>query len=462
MIVSAAMRGGTAILLAGCIAVWPGLRASSAPAYPTIAEAEASLAAGDLDGVYIAFGSIKPGRHPEGDDKVALLLVHGARRAAQVGDWALVSGFATKARQLDARNVDAWLVEADAAKAIQHHSEEEDALDGAVKIAPSSWPIVLRLATLARDEKELEKAHDLLNRIPEGVPESATASRMLEEIDATILKAHPAPAPPPPPLPGPKARYARRDAASVPTSEADAPVPGYAARASEHFRITYSEGNRDFAQKAGYEQQCLDLLERAYAKVQRSLGATTDHPTDVVLYARQEFELHFGGRFGNTLLGFYAGKIRMNRADTIDDSFFDTAVHEYTHAAIDSMAQGHRVPMWVHEGLARWVERTSAGRDPVEAGEKRLLRSFQKSQRMPTLSQLAEHSFMDFQGPMVTVAYEKSALAIDLLTRTGTGLVGLERVFRASAGKPFDEAFTDEFGTGKIAALEEEVTSQLE
>ena len=444
--------------------------ARAEPHFPTVAEASSSLASGDLDTVYLAFGAIRHGQHPEGDATVATMLVQGARLAAKSKDWALSVGFASKARYLAPKNVDACLAEADAAIEIKNPGEAEEALQAAVDAAPSNWPLVLRRARFAHEEGEDDLARDFLQRIPPEAPEAAPAQKLLAEMNAALEKSTRArakldqtqseAAPPPQRAAAGASGPVARTATAAEGSDA---IPGYAARASEHFRITYSEGQRDFAQKAGYEQQCLDLFERAYARVHQALGQASEHPTEVVLYTRQEFELHFGGRFGNGLLGFYAGKIRMNRADTIDDSFFDTAVHEYTHAVIDSMSGGHRIPAWVHEGTARWVERMSAGNDPADAAERRHMKHLLVSGPLPPLAFLADHSFAELGGPMVPVAYAKSALAIDLVTRTGTGLSGLERAIRGVRdGRPFEETFAAEFGSARLGLLDGEVARALE
>lgn len=432
--------------------------ASAVRQYPSAQEAEATLASGDLDSLYLSFGALKPGQHPDGDKRISALLTRAAGEAAKKKDPALTVGFASKARELDATNVAACLAEADAALLLKNRGEAEEALDAALKAVPTSWPLVLRRAKFAREEGEIELARDLLMRIPKDVPEAIAAKEELAALDTAAERAVDREAvrddeQRPPPAP----RVAR---ATVPAEPDEETLPGYAARSSEHFRITYSEGQRDFAQKAGYEQQCLDLFERAYARVHEALGEGTSKPTEVVLYTREEFSFHFGGRFGNSILGFFAGKIRMNRADTIDDTFFDTAVHEYTHAVIDSMASGGHIPTWVHEGLARWVERTSAGNEPANLQERRLMK---RVNPLPTLAELTDRGFAELSGVMVPVAYAKSALAIDSIIHSGFGLAGLERAIRGTAGgTSFTNSFATEFGATRLASLDGEVARALE
>jgi len=117
--------------------------------------------------------------------------------------------------------------------------------------------------------------------------------------------------------------------------------------------------------------------------------------------------------------------------------------------------------MWLHEGLARWVERTSAGDDPINPQERRLL---QHVSPLPTLAELGSHSFADLgSNLLIAVAYAKSALAVDQIVRSDTGIVGLERIIRATAdGTSFDQAFAQELGAERLSALDGEVSRALE
>ncbi len=418
------------------------------------------LASGDLDSLYLAFGAVKPGQHPDGDKRISALLTRAAGEAAMKKDPALTVGFASKARELDPANVDACLAEADAALLLRNRAEAEEALDAALKAAPRNWSLVLRRAKYAREEGDPELARDLLARIPKEAPEAKAARDELAALDAAAEQAAARSLPPPDDAQRPAADQGEtRSRATAATASTEENLPGYAARSSEHFRITYSEGQRDFAQKAGYEQQCLDLFERAYDRVHQALGEGTEKPTEVVLYTQQEFSFHFGGRFGNSILGFFAGKIRMNRADIIDDAFFDTAVHEYTHAVIDSMAAGGHIPVWVHEGLARWVERTSSGNEPANLQERRFMK---RVNPLPTLAELTDHGFAELSGAMAAVAYAKSAMAVDRIIHSGFGLAGLERAIRGTSKTPFSESFAAEFGSGRLASLDAEVARALD
>src|SRR4051794_6027963 len=110
--------------------------ARAVPHFPSVEEADASLKKGEIDDVYLAFASIKPKVHPDGDRKVAAMLVRGSDLAITKADWALATGFASKARELDPKSLEACLAEARAAEAMQNRTELGEALDAALAIAP--------------------------------------------------------------------------------------------------------------------------------------------------------------------------------------------------------------------------------------------------------------------------------------------------------------------------------------
>jgi tetratricopeptide (TPR) repeat protein len=378
---------------------------------PSIKAAEAQLKSGDAESVFESFRAIGPGQHPEGDAKVAALLLHAARTALAQKNGTLAFDIADKASQLDPKNVNVYLVAADAALMMGNAGFARSSLQAGLEVAPDNVELKKRIARLDEDS----------------TPEPSASSN------------------------------------PVRTTEEESGVAGQAARSSEHFRIIYSEGKRDFAQKAQYEQRCLDLFERAYQRVVGKLGHNPPERTDVVLYTKEEFALHFGGSFGNNVLGFFAGKIRMNRAEVIDDEFFDTAVHEFTHAVIDSIAggQSHGIPFWLHEGLARWVEKRTNGEDLYGMSEKLRLKHLAQKGALPPFEMLTHHSFGEL-GDVAWVAYSKSAVAVDLLMLKGAGIVGLKRVIAAvGKGAAFDEAFGAEFGRTCLGRLDEEVASTL-
>ena len=254
--------------------------------------------------------------------------------------------------------------------------------------------------------------------------------------------------------PAPRTRHVRTEEAEG----GDVPT-GMSQRKSSHFRIVYAGPARDFAQKAHYEQQVLDSLERAQGEVRSVLGRGRNAPLDVVLYTSQEFRFHFGGQFGQGVLGFYEGRIRMNISEQIDARFHATASHEYVHAVIDEVAH-HGVPAWLHEGLARWVERKIQGWPPANFGEKEQMKQLLAQGQLPTFQRMSNQSLVSL-GPAAGAAYAKSAAAVDVLT-SGAGPIRVVHMLDAMGrGASFEKAFASEFGPGRLEGLDDEVARHL-
>lgn len=436
-------------------------------------EARRHLEKGAFDELYLSFAGLKPGAHPAGDRQVAALLVEASAGALEADDASLALGIADTARSLDPKSVAAHVAAADAALALEQRGAAAEALDAALAVAPSNWNVVFRRGLLAVRERELELARELFRRIPSSAPESANARRHLADVELELQRlddereelqrieaeqrrrqadAARTAGGTPTGLPG-------RTATASPTSPASAPA-GMAARESRHFRIVYSEGSRDFAQRAQYEQRVLDMFERAHEGVRRRMGRLPDALTDVVLYTREEFALHFGSQFGSSLLGFYSGRIRMNHADVLDDRFYATAVHEYVHAVVDRLTGGRigELPTWLNEGLARWVERQVAGGDYMSLGERTELRAALANGSLPTLAHMADGPASAF-GPRTGLVYSKGSVAVQALTRGG----GLDRLVsvleEVGRGASFDDAFSRTFGASRLTALDDEVAA---
>lgn len=429
-----------------------------------------------FDEIYLAWSSLKPGQHPEGDGPVAQLLLAAARQALEADDPSLALGLSDTARRLDPKSVEACLVNADAAVALDQREAAEAALDRALELAPRSWEVVFRRADYAAQEGQTEAAVKLFRRIPKSHALYGQAAQRAGELDAALAEersnlAQLARAEAeqkvkqkaaartagtggsgPPPVP------ARGNSSGA--EDAFAPPAGLAARTSANFRIMYQGGARDFASRAQYEQRVLDMFEKSHAQVRSLIGRATTQPTDVVLYTEEEFRFHFGSMFGGGVLGFYSGKIRMNRAENLDHGFYATAVHEYVHAVVDAVASGSGddVPRWLNEGFARWVERRVAGGDFINRGELMELQTLKARKQLPPLAQLDQA----FGGQLVGVAYAKSSAVVEALASTG-GLSGIVRVIEAiGRGQPFEKAFAYEFGDTRLSRLDAEVDKLLD
>ena len=222
------------------------------------------------------------------------------------------------------------------------------------------------------------------------------------------------------------------------------------------YRIVYFSSGRDFAQRAQYEQKVLDLFERAYVGVRRTLSRTADGKIDVVLYTADEFRFHFASMYDSGVLGFYySGKIRMNCAEQLDDRFYGTAAHEYVHAVVDDVGHMGRVPNWYNEGLARWVERRVAGGDWINANERSRLRQAAATGTLATFDEIASG-----RGGDVMLPYTKGATAIELLMKGGS-IARVLAVVEGVAKGSFEASFAEQFGAGRLGKLDDEVATFL-
>lgn len=445
-------------------------------------EARKALAEGRFDDVYVELGATKAGKHPAGDVAVAAVLAETAVAALGKGDATLALALSDSARRLDPKSVAACLANADAAVALKQRGAAEEALEAALAAAPKDPELVFRRAAFAQEEGELERARTLFRSVPathaRGAEARTRAAALAEELEARAgeLAA----------LKRLEQEAAERQKSAATSAGSTIPagseperaaagggggedpfgygeLDGKAARESDHFRILYSAGARDFGQAARYEDKVIGLFEKAYEKVAARLGNRPAKRVDVVLYTQAEFSQRVGPALGGALLGFYSGRIRMNLSEKLDDRWFATAVHEFVHAAVDQLAQGrtHDVPVWVNEGLARWVERQATGGDYLGYWEREKLRATARSGQLPAFDVLARTPFGQM-GSQVGVAYAKSSAGIELLVGAPGGMGKIVRVLEeVGAGARFDEAFGRAFGERRLERLDAEVEALI-
>ncbi|MDQ7006945.1 MAG: tetratricopeptide repeat protein [Acidobacteriota bacterium] len=125
---------------------------------------------------------------------------------------------------------------------------------------------------------------------------------------------------------------------------------GYLRADSQHFVLRY-DGERD--ERLG--RLLLDVLEESLRELGDEVGSWPVEPITVILYTRQQF--HETTRTGPEVAGLFDGKIRLpvGGVTTITAGLRRVARHELVHALVHHRGRG-RVPRWLHEGLAQWLE----------------------------------------------------------------------------------------------------------
>jgi hypothetical protein len=178
---------------------------------------------------------------------------------------------------------------------------------------------------------------------------------------------------------------------------------GYLEKPSEHFRVLYEGGTQQ-----GIGERVMRTLEREHGRIGRILNTAPAEMLTVVLYTDRDFQDIT--RSPSWAAGNYDGRIRIAVGGTIPAGDLErVATHELVHAFVASAAQ-RRVPAWLNEGLATYLE--SADHSWASSVIRR------SSAVVPLESLVDGFSGLDEQQALT--AYAESAIAADVLC----GLLG--------------------------------------
>ena len=172
----------------------------------------------------------------------------------------------------------------------------------------------------------------------------------------------------------------------------------YLEKPLDHFRILFEGG----AQRA-IGDRVAQVLERERVRIGRALNTVPSEPVTVVLYGNREF--HDITRSPSWATGNYDGRIRIAVGGAVPSYDLDRLVtHELVHAFIASAAP-RRVPAWLNEGLASYLESENQGwaQDVIR----------RIGARVPLEALVNGFSGLDEQAALV--AYAESAIAAEIL-----------------------------------------------
>ena len=186
----------------------------------------------------------------------------------------------------------------------------------------------------------------------------------------------------------------------------------YIERPIEHFHILYEGGTQ---QQIG--AQVGRVLENEYGRLGRLLNTTPSGPITVVLYTNQTF--HDLTKSPAWASGHYDGRIRVAVGGSYASRDLDRVLtHELVHAMVASAAP-RRVPAWLNEGLATYLESADRGWIPA------VLRG--TTTRLPFEALTAGFSGLDEET--AAVAYAQSAIAAEILhSRLGSNISGFVKL----------------------------------
>jgi len=423
--------------------------------------------------LYLAYSAADPKGYSEADRKaIAGPLLKGCE--------ALVANDAVMAYSLGERSVafeesaGGLRCLARAALASDQRGTAEEALRKGLANYPKEGAFGLELGKLLVGDKDGTGAIAALEKVPPRSPQAAEAKKLLqkarslsaEESQARAeaeklerrLNGGEAPS-------GGKTKpaVAQDEGDTRPASltyESGVGEDGMRTRSNRRFVMKYFNNNRDFGQRAEYEGRVVAALEEAYEHTRGILGEAREGPVDVILYTREEFRTHQGASLARSAAGLYSeGAIRINGGAELTEQTKATLVHEYVHAAVDELCGGgHRVPTWLNEGLAEYIEWRYLGGDgpPLVVGN--ALRGAARSGRLPSLSGLSQGMLIQTADP--GLAYATSAVAVRELMRRGGAPRLLTLLREVGAGTPFEQALQSNYGMD-VAKLDEELKAAL-
>lgn len=412
--------------------------------------------------LYLAFSAVEPSKVPFKEKKAIAAQLHKGCEALGDTDAVMAYSLGERSVAFDP-SPEGILCLARAAVKSEQRGAAEEALIRGLRRHPKNAALALALGRLQVDDgdaqaavatlsrvnqkaKEYPEAHVLLKQARAAAREKDEAVHRARALENTVLKS--------------QAATSGRTPGSL-TYESGVEA-GLRTRANSRFRFKYFNGQRDFGQRAEYEGKVAAALEVAYNETQRILGETRASQVDVILYSREEFATHFGGTTSMSIAGFYSeGAIRMNDSAEVNSRNTSTLVHEYVHAAIDDFCGGRamRVPVWMNEGLAEYVQWRHEGREVPTLGLAAEVRAVARGNSLPTLAQMGVGRRLVDQ-PNPHLLYAVSALAVrQLVLAGGTGKL-LELIRELGRGEPFEQAFERKYGR-TVTQFEEELRREL-
>ncbi|HTW57882.1 MAG TPA: tetratricopeptide repeat protein [Terriglobales bacterium] len=217
---------------------------------------------------------------------------------------------------------------------------------------------------------------------------------------------------------------------------------------SSHFILHYEGKQTPDALRA----QILQALESDYDDLALDLGNPPRDSIQVTLYTEQAF---FDVTHAPSWSGaINDGKLRIpiSGLTSLTPELAHVLKHELAHSFITQLSGG-RCPIWLHEGIAQFLEPKSLSGDGHQ-----LAVLFKAQQNIP-LNAL-EGSFMNFSGAQANLAYAESLAAVSYINDT-YGMSDIQRILqRLSQGSSTEAALRATIHSD-YGQLESDVTKYL-
>ncbi len=192
-----------------------------------------------------------------------------------------------------------------------------------------------------------------------------------------------------------------------------------------------------------------DALEDAYTSIGYDLGVYPERVISVLIYTTEDFEELARVEWAR---GLYDGKIRLAVGGLDENDRDDLAKllrHEYAHVLLHELTP--RVPAWVHEGIASWLDGTSVD------GAKGRLRAARK---IPRLRDLYGSFTAIADAGAARLAYDLCLVTVDTIVARWGAVRMVDWVRAMATAADAEEAFALTF-VGGLDELEGEIREEL-
>ena len=207
----------------------------------------------------------------------------------------------------------------------------------------------------------------------------------------------------------------------------------YDIKEGSHFIVKYEGGSREVVGKF-----LLTTLEEVYKTVGVNLDRYPTKKITVVLYTNKEFK--DATRSPDWAGALFDGKIRIpiKGLSGRTKELTSMVTHEYTHAVIYDIT-GPNCPVWLHEGLAQYMERAD-----VTKADELVLEYYKRYEDIPSLKDFSG-GFMSLGENEAYFAYMLSYSGTNYLIKTYGMSFVRDLLIGLGEGKDFDQAFADEY-----------------
>jgi len=201
-----------------------------------------------------------------------------------------------------------------------------------------------------------------------------------------------------------------------------------------------------------YQRAIRDLAEDAYARASSGLGLTLQRPVKVQVFTPAHYQERFGSVASATQGAHYQrSAIYMNGGSRLGDWLAGGLVHEMAHALIDHAGTGHRVPLWLNEGLAERLAWSRRGLESLAPNQREEIQYAGRRKMLVPLS----------MWNRARLSYLHSWAAVLFVEQKFGRAKLLSLLRRALAGEPWERALDRELGTSQ-ADLERDFAAWVE